>query len=102
MLLSFTLSMPSSGSWNGKWSGENNLYARVQSFVGKKKLELAQKILDKGSFRYDFGDGWAACVYVEQVPTSKANTIRRKSQGFCGYDWMISSILRNLEIKVEK
>jgi hypothetical protein len=26
MTLLFTLSMPNRGSWNGRWSGENNFY----------------------------------------------------------------------------
>ena len=29
MILSFTLSMPNIGSWNGKWTGSKNLYARA-------------------------------------------------------------------------
>lgn len=88
MLLSFTLSMPSNNSWNGKWSGERNLYARVVN-VGNP---TAKEIVEKGYFRYDFGDGWSAGVSVKQVDGKEARRIRKKSRGFCGYDWMIESI----------
>jgi len=52
----------------------------------------AQEILDKGYYRYDFGDGWAAGVTVRKVDTKEAGKIRRKTNGFCGYDWMVQSI----------
>lgn len=93
MILSFTLSMPNIGSWNGKWSGSNNLYARVVNFgSGKKAEEKAKEILDKGYYHYNFGDGWSAGITVRKVDAKEANKIRRASQGFCGYDWMIRSI----------
>ena len=52
MILSFTLSMPNIGSWNGKWSGSNKLYTRVINFGrGKKAEEKVKEILinDKSS-----------------------------------------------------
>jgi len=100
MILSFTLSMPNVGSWNGKWTGVNNLYARVFNFGrGKKANEKAQGILDKGYYHYNFGDGWSAGVTVKQVDAKEAGKIRRGSQGFCGYDWMITSIRNNGKIE---
>lgn len=88
MLLSFTLSMPSNNSWNGKWSGEGNLYARVVN-VGNP---TARELVEKGYFYYNFGDGWAAGVTVKAIDGKEARRIRKESQGFCGYDWMIESI----------
>ena len=31
MLIAFVLTMPGKGSWNGKWTGEGNLYAIVKN-----------------------------------------------------------------------
>jgi len=85
--------MPSVGSWNGRWSGEGDLYARVINFGRSKAAsEKAKAILDKGFFRYGFGDGWCAAIGVKEVSSREATSIRRTSKGFCGYDWMIDSI----------
>jgi len=102
MILAFELSMPGVASWNGRWSGEGRLYARVVNFGrGKAATERATRIRDTGYFHYSFGDGWRAGVSVRQVTSAEARRIRRKSQGFCGYDWMIDSIRKHLEIRVE-
>lgn len=94
MIIAFTLSMPGCNSWNGKWSGQEILYAKVVNFGRGKKAEVeAQKILNKTYYNYDFGDGWRAGVTVREVDAKEANQIRRKSAGFCGYDWMIQSII---------
>ena len=93
MILSFTLSMPNVGSWNGKWTGVNDLYAKIVNFGRSKKAEQkAQEILDKGYYHYNFGDGWSAGVTVKNVSAKEAAKIRRASKGFCGYDWMVTSI----------
>jgi len=99
MLLSFELSMPGVNSWNGKWSGVGNLYARVVNFGKTKKGEVkAREILDNRYFHYSFRDGWSAGVTVKEVNAKTAMQIRRKSKGFNGYDWMIDSILRDMTI----
>lgn len=91
--------MPNVKSWNGRWSGDGKLFARVKSFGGKKATETAVNILKKGYFRYDFGDGWSAGVGVKKIDKTEAARIRRKSVGFSGYDWMIESIILRGEIK---
>jgi hypothetical protein len=102
MILSFTLSMPSANSWNGKWSGEDTLYARTINFgKGKKAVEEAQAILKTRYYSYSFGDGWVAGVTVKEVKAKEAATIRKKSRGFCGYDWMIDSIRDHGMIKTK-
>ena len=93
MILKFTLSMPNNNSWDGKWSGENEFYARAINFGQSKKAnEKARKILDDGYYYYNFGDGWGAGISVEEINSKQAAQVRRKSSGFCGYDWMIDSI----------
>lgn len=100
MILSFELSMPNVGSWNGKWTGADRIYAIVSNFGrSKKATEKAQKILDQKYYRYDFGDGWAASISVRQVDAKEAAKIRRKSCGFAGYDWMVRSIREHGEIR---
>ena len=100
MLLCFKLSMPNVGSWNSKWTGANSLYARVVNFGSSKKAkEKAITILNKGYFHYNFGDGWSTGISVSQINAKEAASIRRKSAGFCGYDWMIESIKDNNQIR---
>ena len=91
MILAFYLSMPSNNAWNGRWTGEGGLYARTRTF--RKDPELS-----KDYYHYSFGDGWAAAVEVKKIDSREAARLRRKSVGFCGYDWMIDSILRNDKI----
>lgn len=92
MLVCFSLSMPNIGSWNGEWTGQGKLYARVRRISNKNNLR------DESSFRYNFGDGWSACVSVKFVDSKEAAKIRRKTFGFCGYEWMIDSIIKHGEI----
>ena len=99
MILSFTLSMPNVGSWDGKWSGQDRLYVKVISFGrSKDENDRAKEILDKGYFHYSFGDGWSAGVTVKKVDSRERERLRRKSSGFCGYDWMIRSIISDMKI----
>jgi len=100
MLMAFILTMPNVGSWNGKWTGESNLYARVFNFTNrygtsKAAKDKAHSILAEGNYHYNFGDGWSANVEVKAVSASEATKIRKESKGFCGYDWMIDSILQD-------
>lgn len=93
----FILSMPNVGSWNGKWSGSDNLYCRVFPYKGK----IHDEILGK-NFYYNFGDGWGANVEVRKVESKEASKMKRNSKGFAGYDWMIASIVKNNCIRYEK
>lgn len=95
MTLSFTLSMPGRSSWNGRWSGEEKLYAIVKTFTGKKGQQKAEEILKQQYYSYGWSDGWRAGIKVEQVDPARARKIRSKSQGFCGYSWMVDSIIRH-------
>lgn len=87
----FVLSMPNCGSWNGKWTGESNLYATVKSFPNKS--EHIAKITSKKSHYYDFKDGWVASVDIKEVSSEEKKEIKKNTKGFCGYDWMVADIL---------
>ena len=86
--LIFELSMPSNNSWNGKWSGQDNKYTVAKSVTDKKAASV------KNYYSYSFGDGWVAGVTVR-----KAKPREKATNKFCGYNWMIDSILNNGEIK---
>lgn len=98
MTLAFILNMPGNNSWNGKWSGEGRLYAIVKTFRGGPQECKAAELVAKGSFGYDFGDGWYARIDVRKVDSAEARKLRKDSQGFCGYDWMVDSILNYRKI----
>jgi len=85
----FVLTMPNRGSWNGKWSGEEDLYCRVRAY---RKGPLLDNVLATPSHCYNFGDGWGARVSVEECTASEKAKYNRKTKGFCGYDWMLTEI----------
>lgn len=86
----FELSMPSNNAWDGKWSGEGNTYTVARTLPTAKFEEL------KPRYTYSFGDGWVAAVRVrEAAPREKA------TNRFCGYEWMIDSILKRNAITAD-
>jgi len=89
----FELSMPGVNSWNGRWTGEEGYYAKTRNIPEADAAAL------RGYYSYNFGDGWRAGVTVRRVDGRAAAKIRKKSSGFCGYDWMIDSILRHGDIR---
>lgn len=95
--LCFTLSMPRNNSWNGKWTGDEKFYARTREFTEKK----AAQIISGGSYGYNFGDGWYARIDVKEISGEEKRKIDKKTSGFCGYEWMIDSIVYNGDIRIE-
>lgn len=92
MILAFELSMPTANSWNGRWSGEGRCYARLETFRGVKGGQRAAEILAKAPYYYHWSDGWSAAVSVREVTPAEARTLRKKSVGMAGYDWMVETI----------
>jgi hypothetical protein len=88
--IAFQLSMPGRGSWDGKWSGEDRLYVVVRLFRDQKK---ADEILAAGSYSYRWEDGWAARVSVKEVTAAEERSLLKRSNGFCGYVWMVNRII---------
>lgn len=86
--IGFELSMPSNNSWNGKWSGADKCYVIVKSFRNTSKI-----IPNLGHYSYNFGDGWRASIAVRELTESAAKSLKKQSAGFCGYDWMVDSIV---------
>jgi len=95
-MIVFTLTMPNRGSWNGHWTGENELHAIVRT-----ERNVPKDIIGK-SFEYNWDDGWTAKIEVEKVDCKTANKIRKNSKGFCGYDWMVKSLIKKGYIEVEE
>ena len=95
MILCFELSMPGVSSWNGKWSGEDDYYAIVKTLRNtNKNQEIVERVLKNNYYTYRWSDGWCAAVEVKQVNSIEARRARKKSKGFCGYNWMVDSIIR--------
>ena len=92
-MIVFELSMPNKGSWNGRWSQEGQCFVRTES-----ERKVPKDRWNK-SFYHRWDDGWTACVTTTQMPAAEAKKLERKSRGFCGYDWMIKSIIRYGEIR---
>ena len=58
--------------------------------------------LDGKSFSYRWDDGWTACVSCRIVDAKEAAKLRKKNRGFCGYDWMVRSIIATDTIEYNK
>ena len=95
-MIVFELTMPHCASLNGRWSQENKLHVRTQD---ERKVPKEYWGRD---FYYRWDDGWEACVSVTQMKANEARKLERKSDGFCGYDWMIRSICKKGLIEPEE
>jgi len=84
MINAYILTMPNNNSWNGRWTGDEKVYAIIRSY--------RKAAPDTGNHYYNFGDGWGANVEVREVDKGEAAKLRKRSKGFCGYEWMIEEI----------
>jgi hypothetical protein len=96
MHFAFTLSMPSTGGAY-RWSGEERVYVCVKSFSQRSWKERLAKLV--GYHSYSFGDGWRPAVAVRVVNADEKKKLLKKSAGFCGYDWMVDSLIHHGEIR---
>lgn len=96
-MIVFELTMPNCGSWNNKWSQENerHIITKPNRTINP---DILIEIIDK-DFYYRWDDGWTACISVIEVDSKQAAKLRNKSRGFCGYDWMVDSIIKYGTIK---
>lgn len=93
--VAFILTMPNVNSWNGKWTGEGELYCRTFSYTTIATKEKAKALARKKTFYYSFGDGWGAMIEVKILDDGfDKKRHDRKSKGFYSYDWMIESIMK--------
>lgn len=98
MILCFELSMPHAASWNGRWSGQDDVHiiTKTDRQIGAKRI----RELDGKTFYYRWGDGWCACIDCRIIDAKEAAKLRKNNRGFCGYDWMVRSIIT--EDKIER
>lgn len=104
MKVSFQLTMPNNSAWNGKWTGADKLYYHVKTITSKAGKDRIMELLERKDWRswyYNFGDGWGAAVKMEIVEANEARRRAKQSSGFCGYEWMIDSILKHGKIIVD-
>ena len=71
------------------------LVKRPDTQKAKAKTEA---LLQQGSWYYGWSDGWGASVSVREVDAKEARRVRNESKGFCGYEWMVTSILERGKI----
>ena len=101
-MLVFELTMPNRGSWNSQWSQQNERHIIVRRENDVHDKEKLQNILETGDYWYHWSDGWSACVTVTKMDARSTNKLKKISAGFCGYDWMVDSIIQFGEILNEK
>ena len=86
----FRLSMPNVASWNGKWSGAGKNYVIVKKLTDKIVSELGITEEKGNSWYYGWDYGWGAEVSARIAQKGER---MKKSDGFCGYGWMVDNIL---------
>ena len=86
-MIVFEVTMPPVGAWNGRWSGADKRYIRTMD-----ERKVPRECWNKDLY-YRWDDGWGACVSVKRTKASEAKKLQMRSSGFCGYDWMIRSII---------
>lgn len=94
-MIVFELTMPNRGSWNNRWSLENEVHIKTMP------NNMVPKELVGNDFWYNWEDGWAACIKVRKYDSrdKEYKSLKKRNTGFCGYDWMVSSILKHGEIR---
>lgn len=92
--LVFELSMPNRGSC--RWGGEDKRWLKFERIGSQKRVDA---LLENGSWHYSWSDGWTARVNVTKVDAAESRRLRKLTKGFCGYDWMVDSILLYNEIR---
>jgi hypothetical protein len=97
MIICFELTMPNRASWNGRWSGEGKKFYLIKKVSDRylKSKEHFKELLEKNrdSWYYRWPDGWGASVIAEIIDSKEAAKRRKLSVGFCGYEWMVDSIM---------
>lgn len=87
----FELTMPHRGSWNGRWSGENSGHYIFKDFPPGYFQKNKDRLIGQWEYRWD--DGWAACITSSEASGQEFRELKKRNTGFCGYSWMVRSIL---------
>lgn len=88
MIVLFRLTMPTCGSWDGTWSGAKDGHFLFRNIPKTKAASLIHK-----SWKYSWEDGWTAQITAEPSNCHDKRKLIKKTKGFCGYDWMVDSII---------
>lgn len=111
MKVSFELTMPNVGSWNGKWTGATKKYyvirtlfktSQYQPYGGPEHVQNLLAGKPFANFYFRWSDGWGANVQMQVVDPPEARKRLKQSAGFCGYEWMIDSILKHGKILADE
>lgn len=95
-MIVFELTMPNINTWNNHWSGETKRFIRL-----RQNNCVPDDLIDN-DYYYNFSDGWTACISVTKMSATEAHKLEKKAKGFCGYDWMITSIIKYGDIRTEQ
>jgi hypothetical protein len=83
--------MPGKASWNGRWSGEDKNYLAYRRLRVPTLERLGLELGATGkAWHHQWNDGWCARIHARILAE---NERPRKSDGFCGYEWMVDNIL---------
>ena len=92
--LSFKLSIPSSG----KWTGLDKKYYIIKT-ISDKAFKIYNKAVLKGKITQNWyhphNDDWGAHVQLDVINAREAFKRRRLEFGFAGFEWLISSIMKD-------
>jgi hypothetical protein len=81
--------MPVTNSWNGGWTGEDKNLTIIRKLDYDTVIDMLGTERRRSWFHV-WDDGWLACVEARVL---KSGERAKKSDGFCGYDWMVDNII---------
>lgn len=87
--IEFSLGMSGVSAWDGRWSGSSKNYTIVRGLSSTRSAALLSG-KDSATWFHHWPDGWCASVTARVMGKGER---RKKSDGFCGYGWMVSNIL---------
>jgi hypothetical protein len=87
----FELTMPNRGSWNGQWSGQDRRHFIFKSVSNSFFEANKDKLI--GSWHHRWEDGWSANVAGKLITPEEKRKLSKVNAGFCGYGWMVESIM---------
>ncbi len=79
MILSFELTMPNVGSWNGQWTGQSSKYYRHRT-VSKQEAELKQSKAEAWDEGYNEAEHYVGGLVINRSGAQPTNPYKEERE----------------------
>ena len=81
---------------DGSWvPADDKFLATTRQFMSQG---TACKFVEHGEYVFDMEDGRRAVITAQRINEAQRNRLVRESDGFCGCEWMVDSIVKHGKI----